>query len=116
MCIRDSYLDQHLNLLQRGGRLVLIDSITGDFSKIDLGTLIVKNLKIMGSVLRPRPLHEKAVYAQEIEAEWIPILASGRIRPHISHRFNLAEAQKAHEIMESRSHSGKIVLVIEGKK
>ena len=110
--IGHQYLKKHLSLLGRKGRLVFIDSRTKEGSLFDLSMLMRKNLVITGSLLRPRPLDEKSAIAREVRRYLLPKLEVGELKPMISHRFPLSLAEKAHAVVESSEHKGKVVLTV----
>jgi NADPH2:quinone reductase len=62
--------------------------------------------------LRPRSVAEKAQIAAGLNEKVWPLLAAGRCKPLIDSTFPLAEAAKAHALMESSAHIGKIVLTV----
>jgi NADPH2:quinone reductase len=68
-------------------------------------------LTITGSTLRPRSVELKSAIAQGLKRDIWPLLDSGAVRPFIHATFPLEEARRAHELMESSTHVGKIVLV-----
>lgn len=109
--VGSSYFPKHIAILNRFGRLVLIDSHTGNDASLDLRKLFQKNLKVMGSVLRRRPMGEKERICQEVEKLWLTPLADGKLRPRVHGSFALADAQKAHDLMEQSGHTGKILIV-----
>jgi NADPH:quinone reductase-like Zn-dependent oxidoreductase len=69
-------------------------------------------LRLSGSTMKARPFAEKARLARDIRAQVWPHLASGKFRPHIDAAFPLADAAKAHALMEAGGHVGKIVLKV----
>ena len=75
--------------------------------------VMLKRLSYTGSTLRTRPAAFKARVAQELEAKVWPLIESGRIRVVTRQTFPLAEAAKAHALMESAQHTGKIVLEVQ---
>ncbi len=106
------YLARNIEVAALHGRIVQIafqqsSTITADFLP-----LMVKRLTLTGSTLRPRSIAEKAVIARELEAKVWPLLLRGLCKPHIFKTFPLAEAAKAHALMEDSSHIGKIVLTL----
>lgn len=105
------YLDRNLKSLALSGTLMLIGVMGGIKSEINLAMLMVKRQRIIGSVLRSRPVPEKADIIAEFEATVMPLFASGAITPLVHQTFPLAEAATAHELMESGGHFGKIVLL-----
>jgi NADPH:quinone reductase len=107
-----SYLDRNVSILARHGRLVHIDCQEAARCQIDLLPVITRNLTIMGSVLRPTPLAEKARLASRIRTELLPWLEAGRLSPLISQVFPLERVQEAHALVESSQHIGKVVLTM----
>jgi len=73
--------------------------------------MMVKRQRIIGSVLRSRPLAEKASIIKQFEQTVMPLFASGTISPLIHATFPLSKAAEAHELMENGGHFGKIVLI-----
>jgi putative PIG3 family NAD(P)H quinone oxidoreductase len=105
-----SYFARNIEALALDGRLVLIASQGGARAEINLGTVMMKRLKIMGSTLRARSVAQKAQVAEAVKRNAWPLIASGRVRPLIHATFPLAQASEAHRLMESSQHAGKIVL------
>jgi len=110
--IGGGYLTQNLKALAVGGRLVIIGLMGGPKSDINLAPLMVKRQQILGSVLRSRPVDEKATITAEFNQAVVPLFASGRIEPLIHQVLPLEEVATAHQIMESSAHFGKIVLTL----
>jgi NADPH2:quinone reductase len=73
---------------------------------------MVKRLTLTGSTLRPRDVPFKAAIAAKLQAKVWPLLESGAVEPLIHRTFPLAEAAQAHELMESSTHVGKIILTV----
>ena len=115
-CILDfvggPYIQKNLKLLARNGRLVQIAFLQGAKAELDCLPILIKNLTFTGSMLRPRSIAEKAAIAQALLANVWPLFAAGKLSVLISAEFPLAEAAKAHELMESSGHIGKIVLKV----
>jgi NADPH2:quinone reductase len=94
------------------GRIVQIATLNGAKATIDLRPLMQKRLVHTGSTLRPRSVAEKAQIAGALREKVWPLLAAGRCKPLIDSTFPLADAAKAHALMESSAHVGKIVLTV----
>ena len=94
------------------GRIVQIATLNGVKATIDLRPLMQKRLLHTGSTLRPRSVAEKALIAEALHEKVWPLLAAGRCKPLIDSTFSVAEAGKAHALMESSTHVGKIVLTV----
>ncbi|MSQ35818.1 MAG: NAD(P)H-quinone oxidoreductase [Dehalococcoidia bacterium] len=104
------YWARNLASLAVRGRMVLVGTMGGATLEVDLGALMGKRLQVRGTVLRVRPLEEKAALTQAFARRWLPLFASGRLVPVIDRVFPLAEVADAHRLMESNANFGKIVL------
>jgi NADPH2:quinone reductase len=105
-----AYFERNQRALATGGRLALIGVMQGRTAEIDLGRLLVKRQRIIGSTLRPRPLAEKAEIVAAFARSVLPAIADGRITPVVDRVYALADAALAHRDMESGTHFGKLVL------
>jgi putative PIG3 family NAD(P)H quinone oxidoreductase len=107
-----SYLTRNIEALATEGRLVVIGLMGGTKGELDLDKLMTKRAAVISTRLRPRPVHEKAaICAAVVEHVW-PLFADGTISPVIGARIPLAEAGRAHALMESGESSGKILLTV----
>ena len=95
-----------------GGRIVQIAVQAGPKATVDLSRIMLKRLTHTGSTLRARPVADKAAIAQALRKNVWPLLAQGRCKPVVHATFPLAEAAKAHALMETSQHIGKIVLTL----
>lgn len=108
--VAGSYVAKEVHSLREDGRLVIIAVQGGVQSEFDAGLVLRRRLTVTGSTLRARPVAFKAAIAQAcLKFVW-PLLASGQIKPVIHSVFAAADAAKAHALMESNQHVGKIVL------
>ena len=104
------YVQKNIKSLAPDGRLVNIAFLNGSKVEIDLMTVMLKRLSLTGSTLRARSPEFKGDIAQNLEKTVWPLLESGSIAPVIHTTFPLKMAAKAHALMESSLHIGKIVL------
>jgi NADPH2:quinone reductase len=105
------YTVRNIASLAPGGRLVQIALMEG--YKVDgfnLTPVMTKRLTVTGSTMRPRTAAEKGVFAEALRGKIWPQLDAGRLAPVIHEIFALKDAAKAHELMESSAHIGKIML------
>jgi len=114
-CIGGSYTLEHLKLLGRGGRLVIIGLKGGRRAEIDLALLLSGGLEMIGSTLRGRPAHEKTEICRNFRRRFSEALDTGRIHPVIGARFKLSEAEDAHRLMQSGEYFGKIILIADSE-
>ena len=106
-----SYVNRNLAALAMDGRLIEIGFMEGEpAATIDLRRILGRRLTITGSALRPRTVAEKGAIAESLRREVWPLLERGVVAPVVYGTFPLAEAARAHRLMESSEHVGKIVL------
>ncbi|SEO23029.1 NADPH2:quinone reductase [Mucilaginibacter gossypiicola] len=108
--IGGDYMPGNIDSLAIEGRLVMINAMNGREVKLDLAKVMAKRLIITGSMLRSREVAFKAAIAQNLEQKIWPLLSSGKIKPIVYKTFDAREAAEAHKLMESSTHTGKIVL------
>jgi NADPH:quinone reductase len=108
--VAGAYIAREIDCLAEDGRLAIIAVQGGAKSELNAGLVLRKRLTITGSTLRPRPVPFKAAIAQALKAKVWPLLESGAIKPVIHSTFPATDAARAHQLMESNLHIGKIVL------
>jgi NADPH:quinone reductase-like Zn-dependent oxidoreductase len=89
--------------LAKNGTLVTCGATTGPEAKMDLRYLFTKQLRLIGSYIGTR---------REL-VTLLKLLGQGKLKPHLHTLLPLKEARKAHEIIEARTHFGKLVLTPE---
>jgi putative PIG3 family NAD(P)H quinone oxidoreductase len=104
------YWAQNLAALAVQGRMVIVGTMGGATVEANLGALMGKRLRVHGTVLRARPLEQKAQLTQEFAQRVLPLFARGIVRPVVDRVFALDEVAEAHRLMESNANFGKIVL------
>ena len=106
------YLSPNMNSLGYKGKLVIIGVISGIKAELNLALMMVKRQNIIGSVLRSRPVAEKAEIVAEFTRRALPKFADRTIVPIIEKVFPLDQVAEAHRMMEEDKHFGKIVLKV----
>jgi len=106
------YLAPNMNSLGYAGRLVIIGVISGIKAELNLALMMVKRQQIIGSVLRSRPVKDKADIVAEFTRTVLPKFADRTIVPTIEKVFTLEQIVAAHRMMEEDKHFGKIVVKI----
>ncbi|MCZ6610693.1 MAG: NAD(P)H-quinone oxidoreductase [Alphaproteobacteria bacterium] len=104
------YVARNIKTAAVDGRIVNIAFLRGPKVEVNLLPVMLKRLTLTGSTLRARSVGFKGAIAEKLKAKVWPLIEAGRIRPVIDTVFPLAEAAKAHALMESSAHMGKIVL------
>jgi putative PIG3 family NAD(P)H quinone oxidoreductase len=108
-----AYLEPNLACLALYGRLVIIGLLGGPKAELNIGRLMVKRQRIIGSVLRARPVEEKAKIAQAFREQVLGRFASGELKPVIHEVLPLAAARRAHELMAANANTGKLILEVD---
>lgn len=104
------YVRRNMQALAFGGRHVSLSFLQGSAVNIELLTLMQKQLSLHSSTMRPQTDAEKARMAAALQRHVLPLVADGRIRPKMSQSLPLAEAVRAHQLLESGKVFGKLVL------
>ncbi|HEY8508868.1 MAG TPA: NAD(P)H-quinone oxidoreductase, partial [Steroidobacteraceae bacterium] len=111
--VAGSYLQRDIEAAAVEGRISIIATLGGGRAEIEVRQLMVKRLRIMGSTLRPQTVESKGRLAAALRSRIWPMFETGRLRPPPVHtKFALSDAAKAHALMESGQHIGKIVLTV----
>lgn len=108
------YIEKNLKCLALEGRLAQIAFLKGSRVECDFRFMMLKRLTLSGSTLRASPPARKAALAQALREKVWPLLEQGKVKPVIYKTFDLADVVKAHELMESSKHIGKIMLHVRG--
>jgi len=108
------YIEKNIRSLALDGRLVQIAFLQPSKVSIDCMPIMVRRLTFTGSTLRPRTVEQKAAIAQDLLEHVWPQFESGKLQTYLYRTFPLAEATAAHELMESSTHIGKIMLAVRG--
>ena len=107
------YVAAGVDALAPRGRLILIGTVAGMQTQLDLRRVLTRRLTIRGTVLRARPLEEKILATRAFAAEVVPLLERGLVRPVIDSVFPLSRIVDAHRHLESNATFGKVVVVVE---
>ncbi len=108
-----AYLAENVKALAPLGRLVVIGLMGGAAAELPLGLLLAKRAQVIGTVLRSRPLEEKATLSQQFARDVSPLFESGKLRPVIDAVLPMSEIRAAHERMERNDSFGKLVMAWE---
>ncbi len=107
-----AYLKPNLRSLRAGGRLVIIGLMGGATAELELGRLLVKRLRVIGSTLRARSIADKTRVMESLEHLLWPQIERGEIQPIIDSVVPIQETARALERVASDQTFGKVVLRI----
>jgi NADPH:quinone reductase-like Zn-dependent oxidoreductase len=110
--IGGAYLNQNLDLLKDNGRLVNIGLLGGSSAEINLGAVLGKSLRIIGTRLRSRPLAQKIEITRMFADRFWPMLGAGKLEPIIDSVFKIEDADKAHDYVKQNKNTGKVILEV----
>jgi putative PIG3 family NAD(P)H quinone oxidoreductase len=109
-----AYVQAGIELLAPRGRLILIGTMAGTQTPLDLRRILTRRLTIRGTVLRARPLEEKILATQAFASQVVPLLAREVVVPVIDSEFDLPQIADAHRHLESNATFGKVVVRVSG--
>ena len=92
------------------GTIVQVGLLGGGAATVNVGALMSKRVRWIGTVLRSRPLEEKITVSRRFAAEVLPLFTAGRLHPVIDRRFALDDVAEAHRVMEADANVGKLLL------
>jgi putative PIG3 family NAD(P)H quinone oxidoreductase len=110
-----SYLDRNIDALATDGQLVIIGMQGGVVAELNIGKLLAKRARVIGTTLRRRPVsgpNSKSEIVQAVTASVWPMIADGRVREIIGARMPIQQAGEAHQELVSGKVTGKIVLTV----
>jgi len=104
------YTAESLACLAPRGRMLLVGTVDGPKSELDLRLALGKRAQITGTVLRARPLEEKMALARAVERHVLPLFARGVYRPVVDRVLPMERVSDAFELLAADRNVGKIVL------
>ena len=110
--IGGDYVDRNIACLALKGSIVQVGTMAGPPPTMNVGGLMFKRARIIGTVLRARPLDEKIAISQRFAAEMLPLFESGALKIVIDSRYEFNDIARAHEHMALNANAGKIVVDI----
>ena len=109
-CVAGPQLGKSLMTMARGGRWIIIATLGGPVTEINVNDFFRRGVKLIGSTLRSRSTEMKAEVLGALEEHLWPALAAGDIRIKIHAVLPITEAEAAHAILQRRENLGKVVL------
>lgn len=110
-----AYLDRNIDALATDGQLVIIGMQGGIKGELNIGRLLMKRARVIGTTLRARPVtgpNSKTEIVQAVIASVWPMIAEGRVRPIIGARLPIQQAGEAHQLLTASKVTGKVVLTV----
>jgi len=104
------YLSDNVRALRRGGRLVLIGLLSGRRADLDLGRVLTRRLRVIGSVLRSRTEDERGRVVQGLLEDVWPQFLTGDLAPIVDAVYTVDQADEAHQRLRDNLNFGKVLL------
>ncbi len=108
--IGGEYTVRNIKALRVGGRIIQVGVMGEGTVELPLGMLLPKRAAIIGTVLRARPLEEKAALTQRFAREMLPRFDDGSMKPVIDSRYAFDDIADAHAYMGTNANVGKIII------
>ena len=105
-------VDRNLRVVATKGTIVQVGLMGGASTQVNVGAILAKRVRWIGTTLRARPLEEKVAVTQRFIAEMLPLFDAGRLRPIVDSRFAFTDIARAHDYMASNANTGKILIDI----
>lgn len=113
--VGSDYLARNLECLAADGHLVIIGGSTTP-TPLDIGLLMSKRASVTATMLRARPIHQKADIIAGVTRDVLPLFESGAVRVVVDTIVPMAEAARAHQLLESKQTVGKVILDNRGRR
>ena len=111
-CVAGPGLGKCLATMARGGRWIIIATMGGTMSEINMNDFFKRGVKLIGSTLRSRSSKMKAQILAGLEEALWPSFASGKIKVLIHQTFPINQAEAAHAVLQNQENLGKVVLTV----
>lgn len=111
-CLSGETLGKSLPYMARGGYWIVISTLAGIETSVQLRPLLTKGLHLVGSMLRNRTPEFKAFILSELVNNVWPKIEDGSIQPSIYRVLPITEAEAAHAILQRGENVGKVVLSV----
>ena len=107
-----SYIADDQKVLNVDGRIVLIGLMGGRMAEVDLGLMLIKRQRLIGSTLRSRTVRDKGAVMQALYRNVWPLLAAGQIEPLIDSAWPIEQVEDAMAYVADNRNTGKVLLKI----
>ncbi len=111
-CLSGKTLGESMPYMADGGYWVVISTLAGVETNIQLRPLLTKGLHLVGSMLRKRTPEFKAWLLSELVKNVWSRIESGEMKPSVYKVLPMEKAEEAHAILERGENIGKVVLTV----
>jgi NADPH2:quinone reductase len=111
-CLGSEKVGECFPYVAYGCRWIMIATLAGDITPVNMRTMYVKNIRLIGSTLRSKPQETKAMILSNLVSDIWPKVESGEVRPTVWKVMPIEEAEAAHDLLEQGKSVGKVVLTV----
>lgn len=115
-CLGSERVGECFPYVAYGCRWIMIATLAGDISPVNMRTMYVKNIRLIGSTLRSKSVEVKGQILSSLVNDIWPKVESGEVRPTVFAVMPITDAEKAHDLLEQGVSVGKVVLTMPGKE
>jgi NADPH2:quinone reductase len=115
-CVAGKNLGPCLETMARGGRWIVIATLGGAVSELNMLDFFKRGVKLIGSTLRSRTSEMKADILAGLEEKLWSSFSSGKMKVLIHKTLPMTQAEQAHAILQNQENLGKVVLTLEGNQ
>ena len=115
-CLSGEMLGKSLPFMAKGGYWIVISTLAGIETNVQLRPLLTKGLHLVGSMLRNRTPEMKAFILKELVDKVWSKIESGQIKSQIFQMLPMEKAEDAHAILKNSQNIGKVVLRVKHEK
>lgn len=115
-CLGSEKVGECFPYVAYGCRWIMIATLAGDISPVNMRTMYVKNIRLIGSTLRSKSVEVKGQILSSLVNDIWPKVESGEVRPTVFAVMPITDAEKAHNLLEQGVSVGKVVLTIPGRE
>ena len=113
-CLGSEQVGECFPYVAYGCRWIMIATLAGDISRVNMRTMYIKNIRLIGSTLRSKTVEIKSqILANLVKDVW-PKVESGEVRATVYKVLPITEAEYAHSLLEEGISAGKVVLTVKG--
>lgn len=112
-CLGSEKVGECFPYVSYGCRWIMIATLAGDISPVNMRTMYIKNIRLIGSTLRSKTPEVKGKILDSLVRDVWPKVVSGEVRPTIYKVLPITEAEKAHDLLQHGKSVGKVVMTVE---
>ena len=111
-CVAGAGLGRCIEKMAHGGRWIVIATLGGAKTELDMNLFFKKGIKLIGSTLRSRTSEMKAKILADLEVRLWCKFSSGALKPVVYKALPMDQAEEAHAILARQENLGKVVLTL----